>query len=70
MDACIAFDVPVSQELFAEGKELMHLYAVGQEGLRRSSGAVWLFGDGYVLPAGSAVYLPGVSIEEIRLVSS
>ena len=65
--ACIAHDVSVSQEMFTEGRELVLFYAVGQEGLRNTPGAVWIFGDSYVLSLGS-VFLPGAAIEEIRLV--
>ena len=66
--ACIAHDVSISSDTFAEGKEIVIFYASGQEGLRKTPGSVWIFSGSYVLSLGSAL-LPGVSSEEIRLVS-
>ena len=66
--ACTAHDVSFSSNLITEGMELVIFYAVGQEGLRKTPGSVWIFGDSYVLSLGSVV-LPGVPTEEIRLIS-
>ena len=66
--ACIAHDVSVSSEMFTEGNELVMYDAVGQEGLRKTPGSVWIFSDSYVLSLGS-MFLPGAPNEEIRLMS-
>ena len=66
--ACIAHDVSISSDLFMEGTELVIFYAVGQEGLKKALGSVWIFGDSYVLSFGS-VLLPDVPSEEIRWMS-
>ena len=66
--ACIAHDVSISSDTFAEGKEIVIVYASGQEGLRKTPGSVWIFSGIYVLSLGSALF-PSVSSEEIRLVS-
>ena len=66
--ACIAHDVSISSDTFAEGMEIIFVYATGQEGLRKTPGRVWIGSGSYVLSLGSAVF-PSVSHEAIRLVS-
>ena len=66
--ACIAHDVSISSDTFAEGSEIVICYATGQEGLRKAPGSMWIFSGSYVLSLGSVLLL-GVSSEEIRLVS-
>ena len=64
----IAHDVFVNKEVFAEGMELNLFYVVGQEGLRKTPGSIWIYSSSYIFSMGS-IFLPGESVEEIRLIT-
>ena len=66
--ACIAHDVSIDQDIFTEGAELVPFHIVGQEGLRKAPGAVWMYHDSYVIFLRS-IPLPGRATEEVLLLS-
>ena len=62
----MAHDLGVSSEMFAAGKELVIYYAQGQEGLRKTPGALWIYSGSYIV-ALCSVTLLGLRSEEIFL---